>query len=222
MIHISASLLAADYARLGEEVQRAAQAGVDSFHFDLMDGHYVPNLALAPDHLKALRSYTSLPFHVHLELGNPDEALSFPSMSQADMITVQWCTLTEPIDTIRKIRNCGARIGLGLDPGDSCKQIIHLLDEIDELLVLGVFPGFGGQVMMPGIVEKIILARHFVDQCDREIRIAVDGGVKPENAAYLVEAGADCLIMGTALFGARDMAETVGQIREAVSSLPPH
>src|SRR5512133_1295268 len=111
MIHISASVLAADYARLGEEMQRAEKAGVDSFHFDLMDGHYVPNLALAPDHLKALRSYSRLPFYAHLELDNPDDVLSNFAPLQADLIIVQWNTLIDPLRTFDRIRSQNIKVG---------------------------------------------------------------------------------------------------------------
>ena len=137
MTHISASLLAADYARLGEEMQRAEKAGVNSFHFDMMDGHYVPNLALAPDHLKALRPYSLLPFHAHLELDNPDDLLSNFSSLQADMIIVQWNTLTDPSRTFDSIRSQNIKIGLGLNPDDAFDEASHFFQELDLLLLLG-------------------------------------------------------------------------------------
>jgi len=217
MIHISASLLAADYARLGEEVQRAEKAGVDSFHFDMMDGHYVPNLALTPDHLKTLRAYSNLPFHVHLELANPDDVLSKFTSLQADMIIVQWNTLTDPAQTFDKIRSQNIKVGLGLNPNEACDEVARFVRDIDLLLFLGVYPGFGGQTMQPGMLEKITSARLLADQLDRGNTIGIDGGVKPENAASLVEAGADCLIMGTALFQSLDMTKTIRSIRESIA-----
>jgi ribulose-phosphate 3-epimerase len=218
MVHISASLLAADYARLGEEMQRAEKAGVDSFHFDMMDGHYVPNLALTPDHLKALRPYSHLPFHAHLELDNPDHVLSNFISLHADMIIVQWNTLTDPIQTFNSIHAQNIKVGLGLNPDDAFEDAAHFFANIDLLLLLGVYPGFGGQVMQPGMMEKIARARHLSDTSEHPMVIAVDGGVKPENASQLVEAGADILIMGTALFRSADMAETLKSIRGAASS----
>ena len=221
MIHISASLLAADYARLGEEMQRAEKAGVDSFHFDMMDGHYVPNLALAPDHLKALRPYSHLPFHAHLELDNPDDVLSRFTPLQADMIIVQWNTLKDPSQTFDAIRSQGLKVGLGLNPDDPLQDVIRFFQGLDLLLLLGVFPGFGGQSMQPGTLEKITSARRFIDQTNHRTTIAVDGGVKPENTTRLAQAGADILIMGTALFQSTDMAETIRSIRGSIAESPP-
>jgi ribulose-phosphate 3-epimerase len=216
MIQICASLLAADYARLGEEVQLAEKAGVDSFHFDMMDGHYVQNLALTPDHLKALRPYSNLPFHAHLELDNPDDVLSNFASMQADMIIVQWNTLTDPFRTFEKIRSQNIKVGLGLSPDDKLDDACRFFREIDLLLLLGVYPGFGGQSIQPGTNEKIKFARKILEQMNHQLSIAVDGGVKLENAADLVQAGADILIMGTALFQSANMAETVKAVRESI------
>jgi len=217
MIHISASLLAADYARLGEEVRRAEAAGVDSFHFDMMDGHYVPNLALAPDHLKMLRCHTKLPFCAHLELENPDEVLSRFKEIQADMLIVQWNTLANPTHTFARIRSQNTKVGLGLNPDDTFDKVEHYFGDLDLLLLLGVYPGFGGQVMQPGMLEKIARARSLAGGLERHLTIAVDGGVNSGNAVLLAEAGADCLIMGTALFQSPDMAQFIGSIRESVA-----
>jgi ribulose-phosphate 3-epimerase len=216
MIQICASLLAADYARLGEEVQLAEKAGVDSFHFDMMDGHYVQNLALTPDHLKALRPYSNLPFHAHLELDNPDDVLSNFASMQADMIIVQWNTLTDPFRTFEKIRSQNIKVGLGLSPDDKLDDACRFFREIDLLLLLGVYPGFGGQSIQPGTNEKIKFARKILEQMNHQLSIAVDGGVKLENAADLVQAGVDILIMGTALFQSPNMAETVKAVRESI------
>jgi ribulose-phosphate 3-epimerase len=217
MIQISASLLAADYACLGEEMRRAEKAGVDSFHFDMMDGHYVPNLAFTPDHLKALRPYSKLPFHVHLELDNPDDVLSKFISLQADIAVVQWNTLTDPARTFSRIRAQNMKIGLGLNPDDSFKDTVQFFPEIDLLLLLGVYPGFGGQTMQPNTFERIACIRHLSNNSEHHIAIAVDGGVKPENITQLVEAGTDVLIMGTALFQSSDMTETIKLIRESVA-----
>ena len=222
MIHICASLLAADYARLGEEVQRAEKAGVDSFHFDMMDGHYVPNLALTPDHFQALRSYSNLPFHAHLELDNPDDVLFKFKTLQADMIIVQWNTLTDPLRTFEKIRSQNIKVGLGLSPDDALDDVSRFFPEIDLLLLLGVYPGFGGQSLQPSTCEKIETARKIIDPMDHRPSIAVDGGVKLENAPALVQAGADILIMGTALFQSMNMTETVQSIRASIAESLRH
>ncbi len=188
----------------------------------MMDGHYVPNLALAPEHLKALRPYSLLPFHAHLELNNPDDLLSNFSSLQADMVIVQWNTLTDPSRTFDSIRSKNIKIGLGLNPDDAFDEASHFFQELDLLLLLGVYPGFGGQPIQPGIPERIASVRLLADQTDHRINIAVDGGVKPENAAQLVQAGADILIMGTALFQSADMAGIVKSIRESTARLSRH
>lgn len=220
MIHISASLLAADYARLGGEVQRAEEAGADSFHVDIMDGHYVSNFALAPDHIRALRGYTKLPFHAHLEIDNVEDVLFNFSPIQADAIIVQWNTLKDPLRCFDKIRSQGSKVGLGLCPDDDIEGASRFFRDLDLLLLLGVYPGFGGQTIQPGTLERLIHARGIADKSNQSIRIAVDGGVKPTNARELVQAGADIIIMGTALFQADDMETTITSIRESIGVLP--
>jgi ribulose-phosphate 3-epimerase len=213
MPHISASLLAADYARLGQEVRRAERAGADSFHFDMMDGHYVPNLALAPDHLTALRTHTRLPFHAHLELANPDEVLDKFQPMPADLIIVCRDTLPAPSRTLARIRALGMRAGLSLNPDEPLEAARDYLSEIDLLLILGVFPGFGGQLMQPGTLEKIAKARQELRSLGLGVPIAVDGGVNPQTAPGLVQAGADILIIGTALFRASRIGRAVAQFK---------
>lgn len=220
MIHISASLLAADYACLRDEVWRADKAGADSFHFDIMDGHYVPNLALSPDHLKALRLYSRVPFHAHLELDNPDDILSKFEPFHADTIIVQWNTLTHPHKTFDGIRLRNAKVGMGLAPDDNIRDVARFFRDLDLLLLLGVYPGFGGQAMRPGTCEKVCTARRAANDLNPSLTIAVDGGVKPGNAVSLAAAGADMLIMGTALFQSENMAETIRSIRESIEALP--
>ena len=214
-MHISASLLAADSARLGWEVRRSENAGVDSFHFDVMDGHYVPNIALPPALLSALRPHTRLPFHVHLELSNPDEVLQRFQPFQADLIVVCRDTLPDPLCTFTSIRSRSAKVGLSLGPDDALDDSRSLLSAIDFLLILAVYPGFGGQPMQPNTVARVAQARRFLDQMALRVPLGVDGGVTLENAPALIQAGADTLIIGTALYRARSMPGFIGNVRAA-------
>jgi len=217
MVHVSASLLAANYARMGQEVRRAERAGADSFHFDMMDGHYVPNLALSPDHLTALRPHTRLPFHVHLELGNPDEVLDKFQPLQADLIIVCLDTLPAPSRTLTRIHALGMRAGLSLNPDEPLGAALDHLSEIDFLLILGVLPGFGGQIMQPGTTKKITQARQMIRSMGLDFPIGVDGGVNSQTASELVAAGADILIAGTALFQASRMSRIIAEFKELAS-----
>lgn len=217
-MHISASLLAADLAYLGRDVRRSEQAGVDSFHFDVMDGHYVPNIALSPAHLRALREHTRLPFHAHLELDNPDEVLPRFEPRSVDAIIVCRNTLRDPERTFALIRSQGTKVGLSLDTKDELQASAHLFAELDLLVILGVFPGFGGQAMQAGTIVRVAGLRRLMDRTGRHIPLAVDGGVTPDNAPALIEAGADMLIIGTALFQTRSMADVVNRIRAAAAT----
>jgi ribulose-phosphate 3-epimerase len=214
LIEISASLLAADYARMAEDVQRAERAGVDSFHIDFMDGHYVPNLALTPQHIRALRPYTSLPFIIHLEVSNPDQVLESFEPLGAEMIVVQADTCPSFEATADRIRAQGARVGLAINPDYPLHEIRPWLPILDILLILGVTPGFGGQPMQPVTIDKILEARETIKEQGLEVSIAVDGGVKPQNAFPLIDAGANVLIIGTGLFGGVDMEEVVKALKK--------
>lgn len=203
---------------MGRDALRAERAGVDSFHFDMMDGHYVPNLALSPDHLIALRKYTNLPFHVHLELANPDEVLARFRPLQADLVIVCHDTLSNPSQTLACIRNLGMRAGLSLNPDEKLEVVLPYFPELDLLLILGVFPGFGGQTIQAGTVEKISQARQEFQARRLDVPVAVDGGVNLKTAPALIEAGADTLIVGTAIFQASNIRDVVRELKGITAS----
>jgi ribulose-phosphate 3-epimerase len=215
---VSASLLAADFACLGEEVKRADRNGSDSFHLDVMDGHYVPNIALSLDHLAMLRPHTHLPFHVHLELSNPDDVLEHFRPFQADSIIVCRNTLVDPQRTFALIRARGARVGLSIDPQDSVEEAARFFPELDLLVILGVTPGFGGQPTHPNTTARLAVARAAREREALHFVLAVDGGVTMDNAPALADAGADMLIIGTALFRARRMRSFVEKIKAVTAT----
>jgi ribulose-phosphate 3-epimerase len=213
MIKISASLLAADAACLKEEVRRAQHAGVDMFHVDVMDCHYVPNLALSPHHIPSLMPFTSLPFELHLEVDNPDYLLeSFP-MIQAQSIIVHADTCPRPRETIRKIQSQYARVGLALNLQYEVQDVVALLPEIDLLVIMAVEPGFGGQKWDPQALRRVKDARKIIDSLGLEVTVAVDGGISPENSSAILQAGAQELIIGSTLFRATDMSAIVRCLR---------
>lgn len=212
-IEVSASLLSADYANLAKDVARAVQAGADSFHFDVMDGHYVPNIALSPQHLIALRPYTSLPFSLHLELGNPDQVLDTFGKLDADIISFQLDRSPDPRATIERIRQRGTQVSVCVNVDVPLEQVLPLISLLDEVLLLGVNPGFGGQPMYPQMGERIHQMCRMIEKEKPGVPIAIDGGVSLKTAPMLVAAGAERLISGSAFFGAPDMAEFVRRMK---------
>jgi len=197
---IAPSILSADFARLGEEVRAIEAAGADWVHVDVMDGHFVPNLTIGPQVVKALRPHSSLPFDVHLMIAPADPYLEAFREAGADHILVHPEAGPHLDRTVRRIRELGAKAGVVFDPSTSPDVIEWMMDEIDQILVMTVNPGFGGQSFMPSQLPKIRRLRAMIEASGRDIPLEVDGGVTPETARLCLAAGATALVAGAAVF----------------------
>ncbi|MBS0411351.1 MAG: ribulose-phosphate 3-epimerase [Proteobacteria bacterium] len=200
MTIIAPSILAADFAKLGEEARAVEAAGADWLHVDVMDGHFVPNITLGPDIVKALRSHVSIPFDVHLMIAPVDPFLEAFREAGADIISVHPESGPHLNRTLKRIRELGAKAGVVFNPSTPPEVIEWMMDEVDQVLVMSINPGFGGQSFMRSQLAKITRLRAMIDATGRDIPLEVDGGVNPETARLCVEAGATALVAGTAVF----------------------
>jgi len=197
---IAPSILSADFARLGEEAAAVQAAGADWLHVDVMDGHFVPNITIGPQVVKALRPHVSIPIDVHLMIAPADPYLDAFRDAGADHILVHPEAGPHLNRTLRHIRSLGAKAGVVFDPSTPPEVIEYMMDDIDIVLVMTVNPGFGGQNFMPSQLAKIARLREMIDASGRDIVLEVDGGVTPQTGALCVQAGADALVAGTAVF----------------------
>ncbi|OYT68066.1 MAG: ribulose-phosphate 3-epimerase [Candidatus Wolframiiraptor sp. EX4484-121] len=216
-IKIAPSILSADFSRLGEEVRKAEEAGADIIHLDIMDGHFVPNLTFGPIIVKAIRDYTKLPFYVHLMVERPEDYIERVIEAGGDLVIVHVEACTHLQKILSMIRDLGARSGVALNPATPLTTIEYVLDDLDLILIMSVNPGFGGQEFIPSVLPKIRRARRRVVKRGLEMEIAVDGGVNVETAPKVVEAGADVLVAGTAVFGKPNLKKAIQELREAAS-----
>ncbi len=200
-VRIAPSLLAADFSRLGEEVRAVAAAGADIIHLDVMDGHFVPNLSFGAPVIRSLRPHTGLPFDVHLMIAPVDPYIDDFVEAGADMITIHPEAGPHPHRTLQRIRAAGLKAGIALNPGTGPECLAPLADVLDLVLVMSVNPGFGGQVFLDSQCGKIAAVRALADRSGWPLEISVDGGITPETAPRAVAAGADMLVVGTAVFG---------------------
>ncbi|MFN6955742.1 MAG: ribulose-phosphate 3-epimerase [Acetobacteraceae bacterium] len=210
---VAPSLLAADFARLGEEVRAIAAAGADWLHLDIMDGHFVPNISFGPAVVKALRKHCALPFDVHLMIAPADPYLAAFADAGADIVTLHPEAGPHLHRSLQTIRGLGKKAGVVLNPGTPASAVEPVLDLCDLILVMTVNPGFGGQSFLPTMLPKIAALRAMIDASGRDIRLEVDGGVTPATAPAILDAGADVLVAGTAVFGAPDYAAAIAAIR---------
>jgi ribulose-phosphate 3-epimerase len=210
---IAPSILSADFGRLAEEVRAVDEAGADWIHVDVMDGHFVPPITIGPLVVEALRATTTLPLDVHLMIERPDRLVPAFADAGADRITVHVEACEDPTAIARLIRDAGVKPGLSLTPPTPIERVAETMTEFDLLLVMTVNPGWGGQPIVEGAMEKIAAARDLRERIDGSFLIEVDGGIKSHNAAAAVASGADVLVAGSAVFGADNYAQAIRSLR---------
>lgn len=216
---IAPSILSADFARLGEEVEAVLAAGADIVHFDVMDNHYVPNLTIGPMVCKALRKHgVTAPVDVHLMVSPVDRLIGDFAEAGASYITFHPDASTHVDRSLQMIRDAGCRAGLVFNPHMGLEALTYVLDKVDMVLLMSVNPGFGGQSFIPSTLDKLRAARRIIDESGYDIRLEVDGGITPSNIAEVAAAGADTFVAGSAIFSKPDYAAVISEMRAALAA----
>ncbi|MYL33096.1 ribulose-phosphate 3-epimerase [Pontibacillus yanchengensis] len=214
MTKISPSILSADFSNLGQEIEDVEQGGADYIHVDVMDGHFVPNITIGPLIVEAIRPKTQLPLDVHLMIENPDQYISQFASAGADIITVHQEACTHLHRTLQLIKSEGCKAGVVINPATPAEMIKPVLNEVDLVLLMTVNPGFGGQSFIEEVVPKIEQIANWRNELGLSFEIEIDGGVKQGTAKTCVQAGADVLVAGSAVFKKDDRAKAIEEIRQ--------
>lgn len=213
MVKIAPSILSADFARLGDEIKDVERGGADYIHVDVMDGHFVPNITIGPLIVEAIRPVTQLPLDVHLMIENPDQYIEAFAKAGADYITVHAEASRHLHRTIQLIKSMGVKAGVVINPATPVEVLKHVIEDIDLVLLMSVNPGFGGQKFIPSVLPKIRQVKEMAAELNPGLEIEVDGGVNEETARLCIEAGANVLVAGSAVFNKEDRAAAIASLR---------
>jgi ribulose-phosphate 3-epimerase len=213
MVKIAPSILSADFSRLGEEITAVEKGGADYIHIDVMDGHFVPNITIGPLIVEAIRPITKLPLDVHLMIENPDQYIEAFAKAGADYITVHVEACVHLHRTIQNIKSYGIKAGVVLNPATPVESIQHIIRDIDMVLLMSVNPGFGGQKFIPEVLPKIRKVKAMAEEKGIDLEIEIDGGVNSETAKLCMEAGANVLVAGSAIYNEEDYAKAISLLR---------
>lgn len=212
-ILVSPSILSADFAALGQDVQKLQQAGADWVHVDVMDGNFVPNISIGPGVVSAIRPYSTLPFDVHLMIEKPLSYIEAFAKAGADYITVHTETVKDPLEAVQSIHRLGKKAGLTVSPDTPVSAIAPAIELVDLILIMTVYPGFGGQSYLHKCTPKIKEAAQMANNAHREIIIQADGGINATTVKEVIDAGANCIVAGSAVFGKKDMQQAIEGLR---------